>query len=165
LQVAARAAELARRVPRDPAVARLLSGAHTQLGDVYAMTGRVKEVEGALRQALEAVRRMAPHRRDRALALADEAEVVVRLGVLYRDVGPFGRAEEMFRETVRLYEQAILADPSDMRHQQALAACQGLFGDLYKTTGQLARARELYAGALAAWARRAENHPDVPEYQ
>jgi serine/threonine-protein kinase len=159
------AVELARRAPRDPQAVWLLASAHTHMGDVHGLAGRLREAESSLREALEVLRRSPRPAGGRDLTALAEAQALGRLAVFYREVGQTRQAEAMFQKALGLHEQVTRASPGELRLQQDLASCQGLFGDLYKTTGQLAEARKLYFRALDLWEKRAEEHPGVPEYQ
>src|SRR5262249_34896749 len=130
-QAVAEAEGLARRAPRDPAIARLLVGVRTQRADLYALRGQLKEAEDTPQKALEVIRETTPLLPNKALALADEGETVARLGVFYREVGQFQRAEELLLKALRLYEESVRANPSELRYQRSLAASQGLLGDVY----------------------------------
>jgi tetratricopeptide (TPR) repeat protein len=72
---------------------------------------------------------------------------VNNLGILYKDQGKLGEAEQMYQRPLRGYEATLDSNPVQ-QYRLALNTLENI-GDLYALQAEIAKAQAMYARALS----------------
>jgi tetratricopeptide (TPR) repeat protein len=78
---------------------------------------------------------------------------------LYKRMGIYDRAQQVYRRSLELFEKFEKQQPGDFGCRFNLASCYREVGDMYRDLGKRAEAATAYRQSLGVWARPAPMNP------
>jgi tetratricopeptide (TPR) repeat protein len=158
------ASELAdQRAPMGRALASLAKG-HQDLSILLRRSGRYKEAEPELREALVTRKRLAEAFPDQLPYRQELARNYLHLGEFLRQSGRPAEAEEPIRDALMLQKKLTEDFPAVPQNRQELARTYNDLGLLLRLTRRPAEAEVAYGAALALGQKLATEFPSVADY-
>jgi serine/threonine-protein kinase len=150
--------------PDDVSAALGLSAAHNGLGRVYRRTKRMREAVTATEKGLQIAERIGDRHPEDGQVQESLAISHSNLGILLAQLGERGKARGHLLANIRIGEEPVAKDPTNVSYQTRLA--RGLLnqGSWYLEENQLKDATTVLARAKAIWTALHHEHPTVTAY-
>jgi tetratricopeptide (TPR) repeat protein len=138
---------------------------HNSLALLLANTGRLKEVEAALADALVIQKQLAAEFPTRPEFRQDLGTSHHDLGVLLANTGRLKDAEVAYQGALAIFKELAAGFPTRPGFRQELATSHNNLGILLAKTGRLKEAEAAYQGALAIRKRLATDFPTRAQFR
>ncbi|HMP04559.1 MAG TPA: tetratricopeptide repeat protein, partial [Gemmatales bacterium] len=157
--------QLAADFPTRPGFRQELASSHTNLGNLFKNTGRLREAEAAYADALALQKQLAADFPTRPGFRQELASSHTNLGNLFKNTGRLREAEAAYADALALQKQLAADFPTRPDFRQDLARSHLNLGVLLKDTGRQKEAEAAYVDALAIFKQLATDFPTRPDFR
>ncbi|MBX7103550.1 MAG: tetratricopeptide repeat protein [Gemmataceae bacterium] len=149
----------------DPTVRAALGNCRLRLGWLLTKLGKSTDALAVLKlaQADQNVAATVPGPPNQARR--DEADALVRMGLLHFQTGKVSEAEAEYRAALVIQQKLVEENPTSIAYRNSLAFTRNSLGLLLSRTGRPAEAEAEYRAAMAIYEKLTRENPAVTEFR